>query len=395
MTLIYLTDDPLVSKDDCLRWFTKFVSKPDEIILQNDVNTCKSFIEDHLANIQKQKHIDFIISDWEIKNEKSEKIISWLRNSTDIYSSKNFNLNKIPVILIEDSTKTFDSDNFDATITDFPTNINQFNQTIVKTIKKWRELIAEDLETLGLDPSKINSFLHQVNNSKSYYRLKVLSKEFAFNKSNKTSYIWTNIGVNDIERANESFYNAFQKSKTGEIKEKGIHDVFLQFPSLVKGENFSFIQGLKKSLLYEVHLYKGNSKSYNEVDFLNRPNAHSLLNPEIFEIKLYQQRIFHKHKDAFLAKTRKAFKQVERYNKYLTSEEKQNRSNVIKHFGANYQNFNQVLLLGSLSEKQEKEHLLKKLKSDENFDEISLLTYEELLENHINLCQRLKDLSWL
>jgi hypothetical protein len=45
--------------------------------------------------------------------------------------------------------------------------------------------------------------------------------------------------------------------------------------------------------------------------------------------------------------------------------------------------------MGSRDEKLEHQDLIEKLKCDFDFTDIKLLTYEELLERHIRLCDRL------
>lgn len=59
--------------------------------------------------------------------------------------------------------------------------------------------------------------------------------------------------------------------------------------------------------------------------------------------------------------------------------------------GENYESYEYTLLMGSKNEKEEQESLIDKLKHDFDFQEINLITYEELLEQHIRLCDRLDE----
>ncbi len=75
----------------------------------------------------------------------------------------------------------------------------------------------------------------------------------------------------------------------------------------------------------------------------------------------------------------------------MTSQNPQNHYYIKKYLGQLYDSYNYTLLRGSKDEKREHEDLISRLKSD--FDDINLMTYEELLDRHINLCNRLEEFN--
>lgn len=115
--------------------------------------------------------------------------------------------------------------------------------------------------------------------------------------------------------------------------------------------------------------------------------------PEVFEIKRQSQKLLRYQNERFISKARKSFEQVKRYKAYMTSDNPQHQYYIKDYLGKLYSTYEYTLLMGSKSEKQEHEDLIERLKSDFDFDDINLLTYEELLERHIRLCNRLDEFN--
>lgn len=170
--------------------------------------------------------------------------------------------------------------------------------------------------------------------------------------------------------------------------EKEFHDFFRQNPTFIKGEDFSVS---KTEMLYEKHFYKNGTRNYDEPDFVNKPYDYALRFPEIFEIKRQSQKLITKNNERFYSKTKKNFEQVTRYKAYFESDNPNNQEYIKKYLGKTYSSYEYTLLMGSMNEKEENQDLIEKLKSDLNFEDINLLTYEELLERHIRLCNRINE----
>lgn len=394
MTALFITNNNLTTLTESLNWFKSFCSEPKDLIIFYEISKAKAFIESSLINENEQKHIDFIVSDWSFGNTNIRVLLEWVRNSEKQFSSNNFQLKSIPFLLINDSKNTFISEGFDGVIDGFPNEIWRFESKIKSAIKQWRYNIAVDLDLIGLDPKTQKEYRNYRKDFISYHRLKVLTRSFVDKKSKKLNYIWTSQSVGELNNANDKFYAMIQKTLNNPkaYSEKNYHEFFKENPTLVKGE-FFLSKKNKEELIYEPHLYKNGTLSYDEPDFLNKPHDYSLRFPEVFEIKLQTQRLLRNTNDKFLTKAKKSFEQVLRYKKYLTSTDPRHHHYIKKHLGKIYSNYDFTLLMGSTAEKEANQDLIDRLKNDYEFMDIKLVTYEELLAEHIELCNRLQNLN--
>ncbi len=389
MTILFISNNTKFTRDEALKTFEPYTENND-FHHYYSLSKAKDFLLKNL--ITKNKHLDFIVADWNFAGRNSKELLNWLRNSTSIYSSSNFQIKSLPFLLIEDkqNQSATISDGFDGVIENFPNNTRDLKFKIGYCIKDWRTNIADDLELIGLDPKTQLSYSGHRKSFISYYKLKVLSREFVDEKSKLSNYIWTNPNTNHLEESNYAFEKKMKlnRNRPSKYLEKEFHDFFNENPTFIKGENF-------ETPLYEKHLYINKSRKYNEPDFINKPLDHAIRNPEIFEVKRHTQRIIWKNKDKLLSHAKKSFKQVIRYKNYFETPNIYHQSQIEKYLGRIYKNYEYTLLLGSSEEKRFNQDLIEELKADFNFDEINLVTYDELLKKHIRLCDRLSEMNIL
>lgn len=393
MKVLYISNRPFVNKHEALTWFQLYCDNDSDLRLETNFNYAKGFLTNTI--IDKQKHLDFIITDWNIYFQNASTFLNWIRESKDSYSDNNFQFRSIPVLLIEDTINqsSFISEGFDGVVKDFPNNHFQFRQTVKTTIRTWRYSLANDLDLIGLDPQTQKNYSDHRSNFISYYKLKVLTRKFVDNKSkNRLNYIWTNSDLKSLHDSNQAFDDKIIWTRKSRPKylEKEFHQFFLSNPTFIKGEDFI---ASPEQMLYEKHLYKNGTKKYDEPDFINKPHNYALRHPEVFEIKRHTQRLLRYSKDNFLSKTKDSFRQVKRYKEYMTSENPLNQFYIKLYLGKLFESYEYTLLIGSYDEKKEHEDLIERLKSDFEFDDINLTTYEELLQRHIRLCNRLSDFN--
>ncbi len=386
MTILLILNDTDFKKDDALKVLQDYTERED-LIIKYSFDKAKEFISNRIIS-KEQNHIDCIISDWKVDNEKAESLNQWLKNSDETYSKKNFKISSIPYILIEDRVEqsTFISSNFSSTISGFPTNTRSIHNSILVSIKSWRSNLSNDLELIGLDPITQEIYPQHRAQFISYYKLSVLSRSFVDDKSKNLNYNWFNQDSPKINIANEIFYSKMKlmDRKPVRLMEKEFHDFFLTHPTFLKGDNFI-------RSVYEPHLYLEKSRRYNEPDFINIPFDYSLRNPEIVEVKRHTQRFLWKNKKQLLAKARKSFEQVKRYKDYFNSKNNSNLYQIKKYLNSLFNDYEFGLLMGSYEEKEENEDLLNELKMEFDFGDINLITYDELLNKHIRLCNRLNN----
>ncbi|WP_417369247.1 Shedu anti-phage system protein SduA domain-containing protein [Flavobacterium beibuense] len=391
MKVIYITNK-IIGKQEALSWFQFYCDKPEDILIFDSIYMAKQSIQNII--IANQKHIDFIVTDWQFAEETSRSFLLWLRELEEIYSDENFIIRSLPVLLIEDVNKQskYISEGFDEVIVDFPANKLKLRAAVKNAIKKWRYSLAHDLELIGLDPKTQKIYYNDRKAFISYHRLKVVSRKFVDTKVKKLNYIWN---INDLQSLTDSnglFLDKMNRTMKNPPRylEKEFHDFFINHPTFIKGEDYKYNIS---DMLYEKHLYKNGTLKYDEPDFINKPYGYSLEYPEIFEIKRQSHRLITYKGDRFLARAKKSFEQVKRYKSYMTSDNPQNQYYIKKYLGQLYDSYNFTLLMGSLNEKREHEDLISRLKSDFDFDDINLMTYEELLDRHIRLCDRLQEFN--
>lgn len=390
MTVLFISNKP-VEQDRYVNHFGDYC-EPGDLHLIYDLHSAKEFLINNL--IQKQKHVDFVVTDWMFGRENAKSLLFWLRNSEDIYSDRNFQIRSLPVLLLQDPNNysSYIEDGFNSIIYDFPRNQASTRTAVKSTITAWRLLVADDLELIGLDPKTQRLYPNQRKNFISYYRLKVLTRHFVDHRSKTMSYTWATADLAQLDNANEMYWNKMARTIRNPPKylEKEFHNFFLRNPTFIKGEWFSTSSS---EMLYEKHFYKTNSRSYEEPDFINKPFDYSFRSPEIFEVKRQSQKIFRYRKEKFTGKARKSFEQVKRYRDYMLSKDPNNKEYIKRHLGKLYEEFEFALLMGSEEEIEEHHDLLFELKRDFDFEEVNLYTYEELLQRHVRLCNRLREFN--
>jgi hypothetical protein len=374
-----------VSKTEALKWLQNYC-EPQDLWFYRDLGASKQFLINQV--IESNKH--------RFDQDNAKTLLNWLRESNATYSGNNFLFRSLPVLLIEDTTNQSSSieDGFDGVIKDFPNDHFRLRLEIKNAIRSWRSALANDLDLIGLDPRTQKIYPKHRTSFISYYKLKILSRHFVDHKSKRLNYIWTTTEIKSLNDSNEAFHKKMEQTiqKPPKYLEKQFHDFFRANPTFIKGEDFITTQ---EEILYEKHLYKNGTRKYDEPDFINKPYEYALRFPEIFEIKRQSQRILRYGKEKFISKARKSFEQVKRYKAYMTSVNPQNQHYIKKYLGKLYSSYEYTLLMGSREEKQEHEDLIERLKSDFDFEDINLLTYEDLLDRHIRLCNRLDEFDVL
>lgn len=315
MTVLYITNENKLDIETAYKRFKTFCDQPEDLILKYDLNPAKDFLESQIIDEKRQKHIDFIIVNWQFPNSNAKYLLDWIRNSEASYSTNNFNFRAVPILLIEDDFEQSSaiSEGFNAVIQGFPEEYWRTNSAIKSVIKYWRSKLADDLDMIGLDPKTQNSYDgHRHRKSFiSYYKLNILTRTFVDNHSKKLNYIWALNDYNDLERSNDILSSMIDKSLNDprRIPEKQYHELFKEYPTIIKGEQF--LSGrIKEELIYEPHLYKNGTRKYDEPDFLNKPYDYSLRTAGALEIKLPHQKMIAAERKHFILRQRKALNKL-------------------------------------------------------------------------------------
>lgn len=386
MRVLFISNRIQAEKTEILTWF-QYYCEPSDLFINTNLEDARDFLIKQVIGLN--KHIDFIITDWLFQGGNSKSILNWIRESNENYSSNNFQFRSIPVLLIEDQKNPTISEGFDGIVSDFPNNQTKLNSTLQSSIKHWRSSLADDLDLIGLDPITQKTYPSYRANFISYYKLKVLSRDFVDKKSKNLNYIWTNNRIELLNHSNDLFIREMRRLARNRPKylEKEIHRFLIENPTFIKGEDYSIAD-----MLYEKHLYKNGKRNYDEPDFMNKPHDYAFSPPEIFEVKRQSQKIISR-RQSFIYNAKKSFEQMKRYKTYFDSDNPQNQYYIQRYLGSIHESYKYTLLMGSKSEKEEHIDLIDRLRSELDFKEINLLTYEELLERHVRLCNRMANFT--
>ena len=373
----------------------------DEIVVFNNPMTASAILSKYL--IEESKHADIIISvdlhprtyfDPESlyphqKINQTKRLIQFIyNNSEENYSDSNLKLGSIPIIKICTSKEDISPLEYNYNFFSYCTESQLYRRLrplVLELIKKVRNGILLDLKKLELtkdsvfQPIKVNYALYRRDTSTI-----ILSKVFV-ERQKKLNYYWFELSIDEIEYSINKFMDEITKAKKYSMKnEKRIHRFLQENPNFLLRETYA-------NYYYEKQLYYPDSKSYIEPDFILNPKTQIFASKtEIFEVKLPIEGILKKSK--FHQNPYSSFwnylAQIKDYQDYFKMKEVQDE--IVNKLGYLPQEFNYVLLVGSKEQKYENLEILNKRARQFNFEDINILTYEELLEYQIRFAQREK-----
>ncbi len=97
MKILYISNRASINKSEALTWFQPYCEEPN-LRLETDLNSAKEFLTEQILKCQ--KHLDFIITDWDFHHQNAKEFLNWKRESNATYSANNFQFTSLPVLLI-------------------------------------------------------------------------------------------------------------------------------------------------------------------------------------------------------------------------------------------------------------------------------------------------------
>lgn len=384
---ILIVTERLISKDMDLTPF-RDLAEPSEIEVCN-VENAKIFIT---KLIEQKKHLDFIIISKLPKNEfhffnynkKDEEIefCKWIRDSKETYSSDNFQLSAIPIIL-DDGETLFRSSSvsFKNVLFDFILDLNELSKEkyfdiLGCPINKWLHKLGTELDRVGLDCNFI--FEKSIVPSKDSFDTEILSQGF-FRRQQKLDYLWIGDNIKQLYVDIDRYSLLLKQSarKQGLRNEKEYHRFMLNNKGLFLTEHY-------KSTVYEHHFYYNSSMKYVEPDFINLAWNHSLRRNEIFEQKLPNQRLFSPKTNGISRYFKNSLNQINiKYRNYYT--DTSNETQIRMGLGFVPKSFDYTLLIGRDDDLEENKFYLEVMNA-----QAKIVTYDGLLENYQRVYRRVK-----
>jgi hypothetical protein len=380
MKALYITNR-VISKDLDLGYLSHFADKED-ILPLGSTDEAKKYVLHHLAELQ--QHLDFIVIDMVgVEDEIMDEFAIWMSVQGLEYSNNNFRVSSIPLIMVRPWDWEWalnGSRSFLYTKTFYENSDDTVKQALVGTaISQWMQNIGNDLAhfnmdlTLRFDPKKLNWLLeHRA------YKLEVLTETF-FRKMKTMPYIWfgNNLKTFDVSFSRFDDLLRMSERRPSLRNEKEIHAYLLANRRLLLGEFYTETH-------YEKQYYLANSRQYVEPDFTNMPYSFYDQLPEIFEVKLPNQRLVRTDKKVFYRDTARALHQVSlKYGQFFA--DPKNSPEVAKRIGYGGNDFTHTLLIGRKKEKEENQAYLAQMIGGLG---LRLLTYDELPENYQRLYER-------
>lgn len=341
-----------------------------------------------------QSHVDLIISRFSLKGDESVNFFNFFRNSVDTYSYYNFKLSSIPLVIIES-----DDDRDEQTLYSTEDLIHkpdddsagEFIEMVKDNVKKWRRLIYDDLEILGLGLDynfdridigyTVRVKLHQTE---------ILSESFVLKQAN-LPYLWLSKDFFEIESSIdelESLVNNYLDMPREQLEriqwEEQLQDFFNRNPKFLFQNDFSNYWSQPKIKI-------PNSRLSYKPDFIMKPEINPQLskNWEIIDLKLpvqefMQQTHFH---PTFTAKFFKCLRQIKNYKKFFMDES--NKESIEKVLKFHPKHPKMTLVVGKRNLLFESQDKLFENLNDFNLSDVYLLSYDEIIDNKKRHLERL------
>ena len=352
------------------------------------------FLDNQLFNIQ--GHIDLIITADKISNNPFDiHLIDQIRYLDNEYSSNNFKINQVPVILYEKEIgkSDFNTYNFNARVerNESDNQIHLVN-TIHSVVKNARSAIRDDLDLLGLELGNLQSgFPVQLND---YYLMKIKSDPWHWASRTKilsASFI-KNPGLLDYDwmrnnRINwESDIEIYQRVLKYVLRYDRVHSEKSILHHLYNRATWLLKLDKYHKIFYEPPLMK-NDTQYEEPDFVLSSSMPGIIPTNIIEIKPHIFPIMqrHKRKPTFKYDFTAALTQVSEYERHLRKTNGKLQLEKLVHYPI--KNTTYTLLASNDRELEWNEKRVELLRKD-HYPKITIETHDQRLRDAILYYER-------
>lgn len=357
----------------------ELVEKGEDFTRVNSIQSAEKFLHE-LSN--RGKYIDLIVLLIDAaSSEDANKFGERISYSSKTYFHGFFNLSQIPINVAvidryhaKDKTRTY----LFSKVFSYYLSGEHFINAIGLSITEWRQKLAGELDDLNLGlEMDFRGFNSDWAINHKLHGLKILTKDFLIAKR-RFSFLWLGKRLSEIDYTVGNLQKMMRSQSR--YKEKDIHRYLKEHERLLLGE-------YKDNTVYEQHLYYRNSRKYIEVDFLNFPFEYYFENPEVFEVKRYEKKLFNSRREKPYAHTNRYIKQVDKYYKYLTDPE--NSSEIKKKLETENTNFDYTMLFSRNDYWEEFQYEISKDLDVLDFN-LRILTYDQLIERFERLYERTK-----
>lgn len=390
MKILFIDSD--ISKRDFYTNLLKDICDKRDLVFYTTGADIIDFINNTLS--KEQLHFDLIISEFDLPDRSFKDLLSLIRDSDATYSYNNFKLSAIPIVLHTGHFPSNDYENLDVDLVirkPLNENNNDFVEQIKSLIKSWRKQIFDDLEVLGLgvnyDFASLNiGYTVKVKSDKT----KILSTSFLL-KQARLPYLWLNNDffeyertIDELESLVSQYLNLSRNALERKQWEAQLQAFFIRNPNFLFGDTYSRFWS-------EPRLYYPNERKHIKPDFVAQP----IVSPEmgknwkVIDLKLpiqefLQQTDFHK---TFVSSFQKCLAQIRDYKEYFKNENNKDHIKKVLEFHPKHPKL--TLLVGRRSKLLEQQDKIYERLSQQNYADIDLVTYDEVVDSQRRELERL------
>lgn len=375
MKILIINSDP--TKDYQFRNALSTISERQELRILHSITEADNFISIELT--QKQKELDLIITDlFEDSYPTAREFCYDIRNNmTDTFSAKKFKVSSIPVILLFNGRINRDqyiNFGFDEIIdSSFDYHFPSIESKAKSVVKKWRNLVFEDLEILGLgtnqDFKRTNIKLIR---SKAEIT-KILTDDFVSRKK-KLDIVWVKPDLFKLEQGIELLDKKIKAAENQKRKqEKSFHEIFRKHKELlIRGsfqDQYFYEQGFNPTSKYKDGIEPDFIlKSYYDID-----NELELMEFKTPNEPFYERDLFHQ---TLRKKIFKHIGQVKDYKDYL--EDIENENHLEDVLGLRPIRFKYNIIIGRKDEFDLHKHVYETRARQFNLNDVTVLTFDDM-----------------
>jgi hypothetical protein len=401
-----LINDFNETQEEYIKIFNSFGYEENELIFSNSYETSRDFI---INQLEKNKlHIDLIITNnsREINNDvlKANELQFFKNSLFTSFSKGNFRLSSIPIVQYSnyDTKSDISESGFNAIIKKNEYGDHKyFVHECERLVIAWRKQLYSDLEVLEIKIEQLTQLVNSnyfnkyyfqkiSNNSENYFAIKtkVVSNEF-IKAPTPLNYDWIVLSGNDIAESILKYTDTYKNHlkydrKNGE--RAVLHEFFKEHRTILLRDTYVDLE-------YELNLNEINANTSEECDFILKTEYPDFLKTTFFEVKKEDVTFYVKKntkRPQFSSDFLSNLKQVWGYKEYV--ENPLHQIELKKKLNYETSNFDYVLLAGRIEEKEEMKHLFEK-EIQRMFEDIKVITYEELENININYLEKFNRLA--
>ena len=384
MRILFIGDN--IYDEESYKNFLSTIAEQDSIYFVYSHADAVDFVNKKI--VDQQEPLDLIILKEHIGNKNDDDFKYFIENDASrTYSRRDFNLIKIPILLILDQSENinfYQKQSYAEVVYNMGADrFSMYKSNLIGSIKTWRRQVLDELDNLGItyNSGQIDYGRYLQNKTEKIKATEILAKNFQL-FPRKLRYSWLEDNRKQIEQSIDEFIKMLKSSSISKKKDElAYHRFFKSNPFFLARDRYS-------KTWHEAKLKIGGNQHYDP-DFTMRPNLNYKTDLNLIEVKLptegfVQASDFHK---TLLAKIIKHLSQVNDYKDYL--ENQANNAFINDRFGFVPQKIDYNLLVGRQEDKDDNLDYINKRMQQFNQKHIHLMTYDELYDYQVKFLDRM------